>query len=78
VGDIRELKGVFSIGYESAIIYGSASEVTDREGKIHVLELISKHYTPDNMAAFDEAIRRQLDVTAIWKIHIDEISGKGK
>ena len=78
VGDLRELQGVFSIGYESAIINGSASEITDREEKIHALALISKRYTPDNMAAFDEAIKRQLDVTGIWKIHIDEISGKGK
>jgi len=30
------------------------------------------------MADFNNAIRRSLDITAIWKIHIDEISGKCK
>jgi hypothetical protein len=30
------------------------------------------------MADFDNAIRRSLDSTAVWKIHIDEISGKRK
>jgi len=78
VGVVRDLPGEFSIGFESAIINGSAREVTDSEEKIHALELISKRYTPANMAAFDEAIKKELGRTGIWKIHIDEISGKGK
>jgi len=78
VGVQEALPGKFALKYESAVIFGSASEVTDREEKIHALDLISKRYTPDNMAAFDKAIERQLDVTAVWKIHIDEISGKGR
>ena len=78
VGDVKELAGVFSIGYESAIISGSAGEITGREEKIHALTLISQRYTPKNMAAFDEAIDKDLARTGIWKIHIDEISGKGK
>jgi hypothetical protein len=28
------------------------------------------------MAAFDEEIRKALDATAVWGIHIDEVSGK--
>ena len=78
VGEIKEIPGVFSIGFESAIIHGTASEVTDQEEKIRALRLISLRYTPDNMASFDEAIKKSLDITGIWKIHIDEISGKGK
>jgi hypothetical protein len=30
------------------------------------------------MAAFDGEIKRDLDRTAVWKIHIEEISGKGR
>jgi nitroimidazol reductase NimA-like FMN-containing flavoprotein (pyridoxamine 5'-phosphate oxidase superfamily) len=78
VGEQEPIKGKFSLTYESAVIFGTASEVTDREEKIHALNLISKRYTPDNMAGFDKAIEKQLDQTAIWKIHIDEISGKGR
>jgi len=78
VGVQEAIPGKFTLKYESAVIFGSASEVTDREEKIHALDLICKRYTPDNMAAFDEAIERQLDATAVWKIHIDEISGKGR
>jgi len=78
VGAQEAIPGKFALKYESAVIFSSASEVTDREEKIHALDLISKRHTPDNMAAFDETIKRQLDVTAVWKIHIDEISGKGR
>ena len=77
VGDVKPIPGVFSIGYESALINGAASEVTDREEKIRALTLISQRYTPANMEAFDKEIEKALDRTGVWKIHIDEISGKG-
>ena len=78
VGAVTEIPGVFSIGYLSAIINGAALEITDRDEKISALTLISKRYTPANMPAFDAAIEKSLHVTGVWKIHIDEISGKGK
>jgi nitroimidazol reductase NimA-like FMN-containing flavoprotein (pyridoxamine 5'-phosphate oxidase superfamily) len=78
VGGQEAIPGKFTLKYESAVIFGSASEVTDREEMIRALALICKRYTPDNMAAFDKAIEKQLDVTAVWKIHMDEISGKGR
>ena len=78
VGNVKVIPEDFSTEYESAIISGVASEVTDRAEKIHALELICRRYTPDNMANFDHAIRKSLDITAIWKIRIDEISGKRK
>jgi len=78
VGEQEAIPGKFTLRYESAVIFGSASEVTDRQEKIHALDLICRRYTPDNMAAFEKAVERQLDVTAVWKIHIDEISGKGR
>ena len=77
VGEVKAIPGVFSIGYESSVINGAASEVTDREEKIRALALISKRYTPANMEAFDKEIEKNLDRTGVWKIHIDEISGKG-
>jgi nitroimidazol reductase NimA-like FMN-containing flavoprotein (pyridoxamine 5'-phosphate oxidase superfamily) len=78
VGTQEAIPGKFALRYESAVIFGAASEVTDREDKIHALSLISKRYTPDNMAAFDKTIEKQLDQIEVWKIHIDEISGKGR
>ena len=78
VSGVKEIPGVFSIGFESAIIEGTAWEITDREEKIRVLALISRRYTPDNMAAFDAEIEKSLGSTGVWKIHIDGISGKGR
>jgi len=78
VGAQEAIPGKFTLKYESAVIFGSAEEVTDQEEKSRALNLICKRYTPDNMAAFDKAIENQRDATAIWKIHIDEISGKAR
>ena len=78
VGEVKKIPDVFSIGFESAVINGTASEVTEREEKIHALALISRRYTPGHMDAFTAAIEKDLARTGVWKIHIDEISGKGK
>jgi nitroimidazol reductase NimA-like FMN-containing flavoprotein (pyridoxamine 5'-phosphate oxidase superfamily) len=76
VGDTSLPPDDFTILYESAAVFGTAGELTKRDDKIHALRLICQRYTPANMAAFDEAIERSLDNTGVWKIHIDEISGK--
>ena len=78
VGDIKVIPAAFGIEFESAVVSGTAFEVTEREEKIHALALISQRYTPDDMPHFDGAIQRNFDRTAVWKIQIDEISGKGR
>jgi nitroimidazol reductase NimA-like FMN-containing flavoprotein (pyridoxamine 5'-phosphate oxidase superfamily) len=78
VGDQEAIPGKFSLKYQSAVIFGEASEVLGREEKIRGLALISSRYVPDNMAAFDNYVEKQLEATAVWKICIDEISGKGR
>ena len=78
VGDVKIISGDFSTEFESALINGTAAEITDREEKIRALRLIAERYTPDHMPAFNEAIVKSLDTTGVWKIHIDGISGKRK
>ena len=78
VGNVKPFPGAFSLEYESAVINGNASEVTDREEKLRILRLISLRYTPDNMHAFDKYVEEGIDKTMVWKINIDEISGKGR
>ena len=78
VGDVKVVPRDFGIEYESAVINGTALEITAREEKINALAIISRRYTPDDMDIFDEAVSRNFDRTAVWKIHIDEISGKGR
>ncbi|MCL2834399.1 MAG: pyridoxamine 5'-phosphate oxidase family protein [Treponema sp.] len=77
VGNYRVQPGRFNIEYESAVVFGTACEVLTAEEKIRALKLISWRYTPEHMEAFDASIDKSLRRTAVWKIHIDEISGKG-
>ena len=78
VGDLKIIPKEFGLEYESAVIYGTAFEITDREEMIHALTVISKRYTPDDMDVFDKAVKRDIGRTSVWTIHIDEISGKGR
>ena len=78
VSDLKEAPGEFSVRYESAVVVGTATEITDREEMIRALTLISKRYTPGIMHSFDKQIEKEFDRVAVWKICIDEISGKGK
>lgn len=78
VGDTHVPKGMFTTEFESAVVMGSASEVTDEAEKIHGLRLLCQRHTPGNMAAFDAAIEKSLGRTAVWKVEIQEISGKRK
>ena len=78
VGDTRRLEDKFTTEYESAIIKGTVFEVESDEEKIKALRLLCERHTPSNMANFDEAIKRSLSVTAIWKVEIISITGKRK
>jgi nitroimidazol reductase NimA-like FMN-containing flavoprotein (pyridoxamine 5'-phosphate oxidase superfamily) len=76
VGNVNEPPDNFTTVYESAIVFGTASEVCSDEEKRRGLRLICERHTPANMNAFDKAMNDSLAITAVWKIHIDEISGK--
>lgn len=78
VGDTKPASDKFTTEYESAIIRGTASQVMGEEEKIMALRLICQRHTPANMNNFDEAIKRSLSRTSVWKIKIAEISGKRK
>ena len=78
VGDTRVPEGKFTTLFESAVAFGTAAEVTDEEEKIHALRILCRRHAPDNMAAFDQAVAASLQRTAIWKITVEEITGKAK
>ena len=64
--------------FQSAIVTGTASEVLDREEKIAALRALCQKLTPGFMEHFDRAVEQSLEVTAVWRIEMDEISGKAK
>ncbi len=78
VGDTRIPEGKFTTEYESAVIKGVASEVTDDGEKTEALRILCLKLTPGNMCDFDSAIKRSLARTAVWKIQITQTTGKSK
>ena len=51
---------------------GKAEMVTDRDEKIEALRAISLRFLPKHMEAFDDAIARSLERTAVVKITLTE------
>ena len=77
-GYTHRMPDKFTTEFESAILEGRAEEVADEKEKIHALRLLCQRHTPANMGEFDAAIARSLQATAVWKIHIDVLTGKRK
>ena len=81
VGDDRPFfahPAMYSTRFQSVIVTGTASEVTDPTEKTGALRALCQKMTPDAMDGFPTAIERSLAATAVWKIHMEEISGKAK
>ena len=64
--------GNFTLQYKSATAIGKAEIVTDREEKISALRVICQRFLPHHMDAFDEAIARSLERTAVVRITLTE------
>ena len=64
--------GSFTLQYKSAMAVGKAELVTDRDEKIEALRAICLRFLPHHMDAFDDAIARSLERTAVVKITLTE------
>ncbi|MGI5963642.1 MAG: pyridoxamine 5'-phosphate oxidase family protein [Lawsonibacter sp.] len=69
---------MYTTYFQSAIVTGTAQEVSDPEEKIAALRALCQKLMPKDMAGFDRAIEASLPATAVWRIDIDSISGKAK
>ena len=81
VGDDRPVfvpPAMYSTWFQSVIITGTASEVTDPLKKAEALRALCQKLTPEHMDGFEAAVGKSLAVTAVWKVHMEEISGKAK
>ena len=71
--------GSFTLQYKSAMAVGKAEVVTDKDEKIEALRAICLRFLPKHMDAFDDAIARSLERTAVVKITLtDPPTGKRK
>ena len=70
----------FTTLFASAIVTGTAREVTEDDEKIEALRLLCRKLLPQAMAGdnFDRAIQTSLPNTAVWRIDLEDISGKAR
>lgn len=65
-----------SINYRSVVIYGAARQVTDPEEKMAALRCISDHIAPGRWAEVREPNEKELAVTNVVAIPLNEVSAK--
>ena len=70
----------FTTYFQSANVVGIASEVTEDSEKILALRALCEKLTPANMVGdnFERAIAKSLARTGVWRIQIQEATGKEK
>ena len=78
VGSNAAAEDDFTTYFRSAMVRGTARQVTDPEEKAAALNALCQKLTPNHMPAFDREVARSLAVTGIWKIRMDEITAKEK
>ncbi len=71
-------KNQYTTYFRSAVVTGTAFEVTDPAQKRNALRALCEKLLPDHMARFDEAATRSLPATAVWGIRIQDTTGKEK
>ncbi len=68
----------FSTYYESAVVFGVASKVEDKEEAVEALRRLAEKYLPEHMDKADGDIARSFSRTAVYKISMDQVTGKSK
>lgn len=68
----EEEKNNFTEYYNSAVAIGRAEFVTDAEEKAEALRLLCERFLPKQMAHFNEAVARSLDITTVVRITLSE------
>ena len=77
VGATKVLPAKFATEYESALVFGVASDVTGPERQKALLWLLEK-YCPEYIKEGTQYIEQKDQATKVFKIKIDHISGKAR
>ncbi len=77
VGEVKVMPEEFSILYESAVVFGSASEVTGTE-KQRALEALVGKYSADFRAEGLKYIEKLRDKARVIKISVEGVSAKAR
>ena len=77
VGKTKVLPDKFGTEYESAMVFGRASEVNGAERHDALLWLLEK-YCSDFIEEGKQYIEQKNKITKVFKIEIDQVSGKAR
>lgn len=70
---------MYTTYFQSVVVMGRASEVTEPEEKAEALRALCRKLTPHDLGeGLEKAIEKSLSVTAVWCISMDQITGKAK
>lgn len=78
VGDTHVVPEEYTTEYESAIVRGRAREITDPQEKLAALWTLTRRYCPEHLGQFDQMAGASLKRTAVFRIVIQELTGKRK
>lgn len=76
VGGQRVVQEAYTTHFTSAVARGTAREVSDPEEQWEALRAICKKYAPDCPERVEEVIERYLPHTAVWRIDLEQVSGR--
>lgn len=68
----------FTTSYESAVIFGKASLVTDDTEKREALFALAQKYLPEHCDKAEASINKSIKRTAVYSISLEHSSGKAK
>ncbi|SBV92183.1 Pyridoxamine 5'-phosphate oxidase-related FMN-binding [uncultured delta proteobacterium] len=68
----------FTTWYESAMVFGTVSEVADPDEKFRSLYALAEKYLPDHLDKAERDIRASFAKTAVYRLEIETITGKAK
>lgn len=72
--DVVEEK--YTTAFRSAMVFGTVTEITDKEEKLQALRVLCEALAPSNMEMFDGYYPKYLEATAVWKLTAENITGK--
>lgn len=78
VGKTNIIAEAFTTEYESAVAFGRAELIEDREEKLSAILKICEKYTPEHMEQAVEYAQRTMDAMHICRIRIEHITGKAR
>jgi len=65
-----------SVNYRSAVVFGTATLVSDEDERWHALELITDHLIPGRWAAARQPTRKEMAATSVLSVPLAEASVK--